>query len=211
MSWTARRVRARRAVALVVASTLAEVSGYPDTGLFAVEDFRYAAVVQASLGGYLSRRKTCLPRSLEAFAARGAGLVSLTLSPIERSLETPHLSSGLLLSGIHDCRSLRAVAAPTRPKRRKATNCRRRCDQNVTTMPRNALESLGRPRNVIRPASRAFGSTKGKGRHLPALLPMRPTRIELATFGLKDRRSLVPVKGPLTTELRAPCSFTLSA
>ena len=34
---------------------------------------------------------------------------------------------------------------------------------------------------------------------------MRPTRIELATFGLKDRRSLDPVKGPLTTELRAPC------
>ena len=33
---------------------------------------------------------------------------------------------------------------------------------------------------------------------------MRPTRIELATFGLKDRRSLDPVKGPLTTELRAP-------
>lgn len=41
--------------------------------------------------------------------------------------------------------------------------------------------------------------------------PMRPTRIELATFGLKDRRSLVPVKGPLTTELRAPCCITLSA
>ena len=40
---------------------------------------------------------------------------------------------------------------------------------------------------------------------------MRPTRIELATSGLKDRRSLVPVKGPLTTELRAPCSVTLSA
>lgn len=57
----------------------------------------------------------------------------------------------------------------------------------------------------------AFGSTKGKGRHLPALSSMRPTRIELATFGLKDRRSLVPVKGPLTTELRAPCSVTLSA
>ena len=26
---------------------------------------------------------------------------------------------------------------------------------------------------------------------------MRRTRIELATFGLKDRRSLVPVKGPV--------------
>ena len=52
---------------------------------------------------------------------------------------------------------------------------------------------------------------KRKGRHLPALSSMRPTRIELATSGLKDRRSLVPVKGPLTTELRAPCSVTLSA
>ena len=71
-------------------------------------------------------------------------------------------------------------------------------------MPRNALEPFGRPRNVIRPISHPSGSTKGKGRHLPALLPMRPTRIELATFGLKDRRSLDPVKGPLTTELRAP-------
>jgi hypothetical protein len=96
----------------VVAATLAKVSGNPDTRLFAVEDFRYATVVQASLGGYLSRRETCPPRSLEAFAARGAGLVSLTLSPIKHSLKTPHLSSGLLLGGIHDCRSLRAVAAP---------------------------------------------------------------------------------------------------
>lgn len=32
---------------------------------------------------------------------------------------------------------------------------------------------------------------------------MRPTRFELATFGLKDRRSLAPRKEPLTTELRA--------
>ncbi len=93
--------------------------------------------------------------------------------------------------------------------RRRSAN--RECDQNVTTMPRNALESPGSARSVTRPVSRASGSTKGKGRHLPALLPMRPTRIELATFGLKDRRSLVPVKGPLTTELRAPCSITLSA
>jgi hypothetical protein len=52
---------------------------------------------------------------------------------------------------------------------------------------------------------------KGKGRHLLALSSMRPTRIELATFGLKDRRSLDPVKGPLTTELRAPCRLTLPA
>jgi hypothetical protein len=33
---------------------------------------------------------------------------------------------------------------------------------------------------------------------------MRPTRIELATSGLKGRRSLEPVKVPFTTELRAP-------
>jgi hypothetical protein len=32
---------------------------------------------------------------------------------------------------------------------------------------------------------------------------MRPERIELSTFGLKDRRSLGLVKTPLTTELRA--------
>jgi hypothetical protein len=33
---------------------------------------------------------------------------------------------------------------------------------------------------------------------------MRPTGVEPATFGLKDRRSLAPRKEPLTTELRAP-------
>jgi hypothetical protein len=88
-----------------------------------VEDFRNAAVVQAGLGGYLARRKARLPCALEAFSAGGAGLVSLTLSPIERSLETPHLGSGLLLGGIHDGRSLRAVAAPTRPKLREARSC----------------------------------------------------------------------------------------
>ena len=33
---------------------------------------------------------------------------------------------------------------------------------------------------------------------------MRPTGVEPATFGLKDRRSLGPRKDPLTTELRAP-------
>jgi hypothetical protein len=104
----------------VVASTLAKVSGTPDTYLFAVEDFRDATVVQAGLGGYLSRRETRLPRSLKARSARGAGLVSLTLSAIERGLETPYLGSGLLLRSIHDFRSLRAVAAPTPPKLREA-------------------------------------------------------------------------------------------
>ena len=39
----------------VVAATLAKVSGNPDTCLFAEEDFRNAAVMQASLGGNLSR------------------------------------------------------------------------------------------------------------------------------------------------------------
>jgi methionine-S-sulfoxide reductase len=37
----------------------------------------------------------------------------------------------------------------------------------------------------------------------PPIRVMRPTRIELATFGLKDRRSLPLVKAALTTELRA--------
>ncbi len=40
---------------------------------------------------------------------------------------------------------------------------------------------------------------------------MRPARIELATFGLKDRRSLEPVKVPLTTELRAHWGGTLTS
>ena len=39
---------------------------------------------------------------------------------------------------------------------------------------------------------------------------MRPTRIELATFGLKDRRSLPLVKAALTTELRARARGTLT-
>jgi hypothetical protein len=43
----------------------------------------------------------------------------------------------------------------------------------------------------------------GHPRHEPELRGMRPTRFELATFGLKDRRSLGPRKDPLTTELRA--------
>jgi hypothetical protein len=51
-----------------------------------VEDFGDAAVVQAGLGSDLSGRETRLSCTLEAFAARGAGFVSLTLSPIERGL-----------------------------------------------------------------------------------------------------------------------------
>lgn len=83
------------------------LSGYPDTRLFAVEDFRDATVVKAGLGGDIARRETCLSCPLEAFAPRGAGLISLALGPLERGLETPQLSSGfLLLSGIHDCGSL---------------------------------------------------------------------------------------------------------
>ncbi len=41
--------------------------------------------------------------------------------------------------------------------------------------------------------------TKGPQKHQG----MRPTGVEPATFGLKDRRSLGPRKDPLTTELRA--------
>lgn len=40
---------------------------------------------------------------------------------------------------------------------------------------------------------------------------MRPTRFELATFGLKDRRSLGPRRDPLTTELRALGFGTIAA
>jgi len=95
------------------------LSGYPDTSLFAVKDFRDAAVVQAGLGGDIARRETSLPGSLEALPARGAGLVSLALGSLERGLETPQLSSGfLLLGGIHDCGSLRTAPASSRSRLR---------------------------------------------------------------------------------------------
>jgi len=76
-----------------------------------VEDFRNSAVVQPGLGGDVSRRKACLPGSLEAFAARSAGLVALLLSALERRLEAAEVGSGVLLGGIHDCGSLRVLAA----------------------------------------------------------------------------------------------------
>ena len=194
----------------VVAATLAEVSGYPDRGLFAVEDFRDATVVQAGLGGDVAGREASLPGSLEALAALTAGLVPLALRLLKRGLETAQVGSGLLLGGAHDCRSLRAGSVPSPAESRKGRANRRMRPESDHDAPERLGIAQG-PRNVIRPVSRRSGSTKGKGRHLPALLPMRPTRIELATFGLKDRRSLVPVKGPLTTELRAPCCITLSA
>lgn len=71
-------------------------------------------------------------------------------------------------------------------------------------MGRNATESPGRRRNAGRRLSRGSGSTPGKTRHLKEQQRMRPTGVEPATFGLKDRRSLGPRKDPLTTELRAP-------
>src|SRR4051794_29823548 len=43
----------------------------------------------------------------------------------------------------------------------------------------------------------------GQTRRLKEQQRMRPTGVEPATFGLKDRRSLGPRKDPLTTELRA--------
>lgn len=82
------------------------VSGNPDTRLLAVEDFRDAAVVQAGLGGDVAGRETGLSGSLEALAARGAGLVSLALRLLKGRLETPQVGSGLLLSSAHDCPSL---------------------------------------------------------------------------------------------------------
>lgn len=83
------------------------LSGYPDTRLFAVKDFRNAAVVQAGLGGDISRRETGLLGSLEALAARGAGLIPLALGSLERGLKTMQLGSCFLLLGcIHDCGSL---------------------------------------------------------------------------------------------------------
>jgi hypothetical protein len=84
-----------------------------------VEDFRDAAVVQAGLGGDVASRETSFPRSLEALAAFGAGLVSLALRFLKRGLETPQVGSGLLLGSAHDCRSLRAGAAPSSFRRHK--------------------------------------------------------------------------------------------
>jgi hypothetical protein len=82
------------------------LSGYPDTRLFAVEDFGHAAVMQAGFGGDVAGRETGLSGSLEALAARGASLVSLALRFLKGRLETPQVGSGLLLSSAHDCPSL---------------------------------------------------------------------------------------------------------
>jgi hypothetical protein len=53
-------------------------------------------------------------------------------------------------------------------------------------------------------ATEGFRSRERKTRHFEESRGMRPTGVEPATFGLKDRRSLAPRKEPLTTELRAP-------
>jgi hypothetical protein len=60
-------------------------------------------VVQAGLGRDLAGRQAGFPGPLEAFTAFGAGLVSLALRLLKRSLETPQAGSGLLLGGAHDC------------------------------------------------------------------------------------------------------------
>lgn len=92
----------------------------PTVRLFAVKNFRDAAVVKAGLDRDVARRETSLLGSLEALAARGARFVPLLLGALKRSLETPHLGSGLLLvGGVRDCGSLRAVAAIARSRPRK--------------------------------------------------------------------------------------------
>ena len=73
----------------------------------------------------------------------------------------------------------------------------------MTTTARNGTESDGSERNVDPARNRTSGSAKGIARNSKELHPMRPTGVEPATFGLKDRRSLGPRKDPLTTELRA--------
>jgi hypothetical protein len=77
-----------------------------------MKDFGDAAVVQTGLGGDVARREASLPGPLEAFAALGAGPVSLALCFLKRGLEATHVGSGFLLGSAHDCRSLRAGAAP---------------------------------------------------------------------------------------------------
>lgn len=74
---------------------------------------------------------------------------------------------------------------------------------DVTQTGRNRAESLGRRRNADPPSGRRSGSAPRNARHGPEHQGMRPTGVEPATFGLKDRRSLGPRKDPLTTELRA--------
>jgi hypothetical protein len=61
-------------------------------------------------------------------------------------------------------------------------------------------------KQIVSLMSRTFLEGPGEGEG-----EMRPTRIELATFGLKDRRSLPLVKAALTTELRARASRTLTS
>lgn len=86
-----------------------------------MEDFRDAAVVEAGLSRDVSRRETGLAGSLEALAARGARFLPLLLRALERGLEASHLGAGLLLvGGVRDCGSLRAVAATVRSSRHEA-------------------------------------------------------------------------------------------
>jgi transcriptional regulator with XRE-family HTH domain len=159
---------------------------------------------QPALGMAVRRVREKKGATQEA-VARQAGIAIPTLSMIEGGNSNPTWAT------VRDIAAALGISMGELAKLADKLSSAEKRDKDETLAPRNASESPGSSRNVIRPASRASGSTKGKGRHLPALLPMRPTRIELATFGLKDRRSLVPVKGPLTTELRAPCCITLSA
>jgi hypothetical protein len=167
----------------------------PDSLLFAVEDFRDAAVVQAGLGCDVARREPRLSGSLEALAALGAGFVPLLLSALERSLQTPHLGSGfLLVGGVRDCgqptscRRYRADEASQAATSRR--EMRPRCDHDALERPgidRSAEERVFGPKPTIWLHKRKRPAMAGTPPHAPDENRTRDLRLERPTlFGPRE-------------------------
>src|SRR6185312_636935 len=107
--------------------------------------------------------------------------------------------------------NIRTLGRVSEAERERQTRPEARRDRRwVAALSRNDGSGVRakRPANngrKYRHLSRRSDSAQGNAR-LPegtTQRGMRPTRFELATFGLKDRRSLGPRRDPLTTELRA--------
>ena len=177
------------------APNLSEVSGNPDSLLFAVEDFRDATVVQAGLGGDVARRETSLAGSLEALAASGARFVALLLGALERGLEPAHLGAGLLLvGGVRDC------GQPTSCRRYRAVEplrgavvrreMRPRWDHSRPERPgiaRSAAERLSLPKPTIWLHKRKRPARAGTLLHAPDENRTRDLRLERPTlFGPRE-------------------------